>query len=68
MNDMNKTELIQAIADKTSLEPDIIKKVINACENVLVENALRENRQPPKFEGTKMIRFANTVNMKHKTN
>ena len=56
---MNKTELIQAIADKTSLEPDIIKKVINACENVLVENALRENRQPPKFEGTKMIRFAN---------
>ena len=34
---MNKLEMIKEIADKTRLETEIVKQVMDACEEVLAE-------------------------------
>lgn len=74
---MNKAEFIQAIADKTSLDTNIIKRVIDACEAVLMENVPQGYVQSPDLEKTdsfknnknvKIVQFPNSANIEHKTN
>ncbi|MEY8485498.1 hypothetical protein [uncultured Parabacteroides sp.] len=74
---MNKVEFIQAIADKTSVDTNIIKKVIDACEAVLMENVPQGYVQSPDLTKTdsfknnknvKIVQFPNPANVEHKTN
>ncbi|WP_298552933.1 hypothetical protein [uncultured Parabacteroides sp.] len=74
---MNKAELIQAIADKTSLETNIIRTVIDACEVVLMENVPQPYLQSPDFKkadsfdndkDVKIVQFPHPVTTGQQTN
>ena len=74
---MNRKQMIQAIADKTFLETETIKKVLDACEIILMENMQKQYQQSPDLKKSvsykgkkdvKIIQFPRPSNIKHNTN
>lgn len=41
---MNKKEVLEAIVSKTDLDISIVKKVIDACEEVLINEIRQDNK------------------------
>lgn len=58
---MTKYEMIQTIAQRTALDVKTVKKVIDSCEDLLVEKALFKSEQ------AKIIQFPNR-NVNNQTN
>ena len=75
---MNKTEMVQTIADKAKIDIDIVAKVMDTCEEVLAEVikqkygkfALEVGKQfsHKEEENAKIIQFSRRKEIGHKTN
>ncbi|WP_293667955.1 hypothetical protein [uncultured Parabacteroides sp.] len=74
---MNKKQMIQAIADKTFLEAETIKQVLDACEIILMDNIQKQYQQSPVLKKSvshkekkdvKIVQFPHPSNIKHNTN